>query len=80
MGVKRTSELIEKITWGLIIAIVVLCIAASFTLKGGSATNLNDTELRDKINTAPAAQQPIAPAAAPAQQPATAPANEAPAN
>ncbi|MES2838386.1 MAG: preprotein translocase subunit SecG [Bacteroidota bacterium] len=81
MGVKRTSELIEKITWALIIAIVVLCIAASFTLKGGSSSNLNDTELREKINGAPAAQQqPVAPAAAPAQQPAAAPANEAPAN
>lgn len=75
MGVKRTSELIEKVTWGLVIAILVLCIAASFSMKGGSSANTNDTELREKINSAPA-QQPVDPS--PIQQPNAAPANEAP--
>lgn len=77
MGVKRTSELIEKITWGLVIGILVLCIAASFSMKGGSSVNLNDTELREKINNSPA-QQPIAPEAPTQPQPAGTPANEAP--
>jgi len=84
MGVQKTSELIEKVTWGLVIALFVLCISLSFVIKSSTgASTAKDTELRDRINNtatpaapkqgpAPAAQQPATaePAAQPAAQPA----------
>jgi preprotein translocase subunit SecG len=64
MGVKKTSELIEKITWALAIALVIFCVATTFT-GDGKKTQLQDTELREKIDNGPAGQQPQ-PQAAPA--------------
>lgn len=78
MGVQKTSELIEKVTWGLVIALFVLCISLSFVIKSGSGTvTAKDTQLRDRINNtatpapaksapAPAANQPAATEPAPA--------------
>jgi preprotein translocase subunit SecG len=38
MGVRRTSEFIEKLTWGLAIAIIVLSLSSNmFVSTGGSA-------------------------------------------
>jgi preprotein translocase subunit SecG len=51
MGVQKTTELIEKVTWGLAIALVVLSIAASFVFKS-SGVVVKDTELREKIENA----------------------------
>jgi len=71
MGVKKTSELIEKITWGLAIALVVLSILTSFVSTGGKV-QAGDTELREKVDNVALPQQPQQqPAqqqAAPAQQ------------
>lgn len=82
MGVQKTSELIEKVTWGLVITLFVLCISLSFVVKSSMGTGVaKDTELRDRINNTatPAAPKP-APAPAPAaQQPAAQPAAEQPA-
>jgi preprotein translocase subunit SecG len=71
MGVQKTSELIEKVTWGLAIALVVLSISASFLYKSSGVT-IKDTELRNKIDNAKT-QKPVqnmptqnAPAPAPA--------------
>lgn len=36
-GAARSADLIEKLTWGLAIALFVLCIAATFVVGGGSA-------------------------------------------
>ncbi|MCC6252480.1 MAG: preprotein translocase subunit SecG [Bacteroidia bacterium] len=64
MGVKRTSELIEKITWGLVIALFVLCIALTFATNSSTGTNTaKDTELRDRINNAPTSTPAPMPAA-----------------
>ena len=35
-GAARSADLIEKMTWGLAIALFVLCIAATFIVGGGS--------------------------------------------
>jgi preprotein translocase subunit SecG len=82
MGVQKTSELIEKVTWGLVISLFVLCISLSFVIKSSTGTSAaQDTELRDRINNtaapaapkqapAPATQQPAADQKAPAAQPA----------
>lgn len=80
MGVQKTSELIEKVTWGLVISLFVLCISLSFVIKSSTGAGVaKDTELRDRINNAatpatpkqapaPAAQQPAAEQPAPATQ------------
>lgn len=33
MGVRKTTEMIEKVTWGLAIAILVLCLSCAFITK-----------------------------------------------
>jgi len=64
MGVKKTSEFIEKLTWGLVCSLVVLCVTASFTLPTKSESGINSSmqEQIDNAGTAPVTQ--------PAQQPA----------
>jgi preprotein translocase subunit SecG len=52
MGVKKTTEVIEKITWGLAIGLLLFCMALSFVIKAGSTGAAKDTELRDKIERA----------------------------
>ncbi|MFN5209137.1 MAG: preprotein translocase subunit SecG [Bacteroidota bacterium] len=49
MGVQKTSEVIEKITWGLAISLVVLSIAASFVYKSGTSAIQKESELKEKI-------------------------------
>ncbi|HHM20802.1 MAG TPA: preprotein translocase subunit SecG [Bacteroidetes bacterium] len=36
-GAARSADLIEKLTWGLAIALFVLCIVATFLVGGGNA-------------------------------------------
>jgi preprotein translocase subunit SecG len=49
MGVKKTSEVIEKMTWGLAIGLLVFSMILTFLYKSGSATVAKDTELREKL-------------------------------
>ncbi len=37
-GAARSADLIEKMTWGLAIALFVLCVAATFLVGGGGET------------------------------------------
>lgn len=39
MGVRKTTDFLEKTTWGLAATIVVLCIATAYVLPRGSAQN-----------------------------------------
>lgn len=76
MGVQKTTEVIEKITWGLVIALVILSIVASFVYKSSSSGVSKDTELREKIENTkstpiknfPAGTENTAPAPAPASK------------
>ncbi|SDJ94012.1 preprotein translocase subunit SecG [Catalinimonas alkaloidigena] len=36
MGVKRTNDLLEKVTWGFAIAIMVLCISSGFIVNNST--------------------------------------------
>ncbi len=36
MGVKRTNELVEKVTWGLAIALLVLALSSNLFISGSS--------------------------------------------
>ncbi|MDJ1472955.1 preprotein translocase subunit SecG [Cytophagaceae bacterium DM2B3-1] len=68
MGVKRTSDLLERLTWGFAIAIMALVLSTAFVAPTGQATNEDGTVniKRNRTKSAPAIQQP-----APAPQPAT---------
>lgn len=39
MGVRKTTDFLEKTTWGLAAVIVVLCIATAYTLPRGNVGN-----------------------------------------
>ncbi|TGE24175.1 preprotein translocase subunit SecG [Hymenobacter aquaticus] len=90
MGVKRTGDLLERLTWGFAIGMMVLTLG-THVLNGtsdaaGPVRSVNQQRaLEAKLPTAPATPAPAAPgapapapaaapAAAPAQQPATTPA------
>lgn len=44
-GVRRTADFLEKATWGLAIALVLLCLAS--TASQDSVTNANNSEFGD---------------------------------
>ena len=77
MGVRQTTDFLEKATWTLAGALVVLCLISSVTIpKNVKQGNALDTEMRSQIEnvlpSAPAAEAPAA--AAPAEAPAETPA------
>ena len=86
VGVRQTADFIEKFTWGLAIAIVVLSLAVNIVVNSNKGAE--STGLEKKITSQPAAGVPAFPSSgafkqqpAPAQQqPAAEPAKEQPAN
>jgi preprotein translocase subunit SecG len=60
MGVKQTTDVLEKGTWIFASVIAVLCLFATFFMKGGGGS---DNDILDKINTKQSTSQP-----APVQQ------------
>lgn len=83
MGVKRSTDVIEKATWGFALVLIVLSLASNFFRPTSSGSdNSNDSRIKDAIeNTtvttpapAPAQEQPAAQSAQPAEtaQPAAA--------
>ena len=65
MGVKQTTDVLEKGTWIFAAVIAILCIVSTFFIEGGQ-------QVRDRIDNV--SNGPITPAA-PAQQPANNPNN-----
>ena len=60
IGVRRTGDLLEKLTWGFAIALVVLSLSTNLILDAGSSS------LQPRsVNQERASQQSTAPAAAP---------------
>ena len=84
MGVKKTTDFIERLTWGLAISLVVLCLIAGMTLPNKEERGLGST-MQEQIENAGASTPPQSRPAAPAQnqpaqnQPAS-PAQNTPAN
>jgi preprotein translocase subunit SecG len=68
MGVQKTGDFLEKGTWFLAIAVMVLALAVNVVAKGGSASTENSSlrEQAEKASkpstTAPIQQLPTAPA------------------
>lgn len=83
MGVRQTTDFLEKGTWILIIIIAGLCLFSSFFIPKTSATGVQKSEMNQDVNLPtppPAMQYPMsngAQSAQPAQQ--QAPAGTAPA-
>ncbi|MGI4886417.1 MAG: preprotein translocase subunit SecG [Janthinobacterium lividum] len=81
IGVKRSGDLLEKLTWGFAIALVVLSLGTHMLGQGvaGPARSVNQQRaLETKLPAAPALPARTAPVGAPAPG-ATAPATPAPA-
>ena len=70
-GVRQTTDILEKITWGLVAFIFVLSIVTTFTMKN----NVKEIDLTEEIEMAVPA--PEFPAALPAEEAPAAPASEA---
>jgi preprotein translocase subunit SecG len=50
MGVRKTADFLEKATWYLAIAVLVLALVSILVIpRGSSSTGAQDTELREKI-------------------------------
>ncbi|MES2730500.1 MAG: preprotein translocase subunit SecG [Bacteroidota bacterium] len=65
MGVKKTGDLLEQITWGLAISLMVLSLSTTLLVSQPAEEGVNKVN----IENAPQRQAP-APAQAPANQPA----------
>ncbi len=72
MGVRKTTDFLEKLTWGFAISMLVLAIIGNFVIPRNTGTN-NASIIEDQIQNVPAAQAP-ATAAQPAAQPGAQPA------
>jgi preprotein translocase subunit SecG len=63
MGVRKTTDFLEKLTWGFAISMLVLAMAGNFVLPKNAATG-NSSIIEEQIQNAPApAPAPAAPAA-----------------
>ena len=70
MGVKQTTDVLEKGTWVMAVAIALLCLFSSFFISGGKTTvNVDSGATAPKSAPAPAP-------AAPGTQPNTVPLNK----
>lgn len=72
MGVKKTTDFLEKATWTLAIALLVVCLAVNVFKPEAPANAVDQTELQeifDNTSAAPAAAP--TPSASPAAVPAT---------
>ena len=79
MGVRQTSDFLEKATWTLGGILVVLCLLSSITLPRNSKEGAPKSELENVIAPLPTVETPAATTDMPASSDAPAEATEAPA-
>ena len=74
MGVKKTTDFLEKATWTLAIALLVLCLTINMFKPEGVANTPDQSELQEIIDNSatPAPATNPAPSASPAAAPAAA--------
>lgn len=53
MGVRQTADFLEKLTWGLAIAIVVLSLAATMAMPSGDITRSNELLKQEALDKNP---------------------------
>ena len=78
MGVRQTSDFLEKATWTLGGILVVLCLLSSITLPKNSKEGTPKSELENVIAPLPTVETPAATTDMPASSDAPAEATEAP--
>ena len=61
MGVKKTTDFIERLTWGLAISLVVLCLIAGMALPNKEERGIG-TSMQEQIDNASTAPQQNRPA------------------
>lgn len=59
MGVKRTTDLVEKWTWGLAVGIMVLAIASGMFYTGGNAEDGPKSKIGEEVENASPVQTPV---------------------
>ena len=65
MGVRQTTDFLEKATWTMAIILVVLCLASSMSSpKNSRSEGVQDTQMREQIELNTPAQAPAAEAPA----------------
>ena len=70
MGVRRTNDFLEKATWGLAAALLILSIAASLSISHGGTTG--QSAIQEQIqNAVDPSEIPQIPTGVPADKPAT---------
>ena len=79
MGVRQTTDFLEKATWTIGGILVVLCLISSITLPKNSKEGAPKSELENVIAPLPAVETPAATTTMPAASEAPAEAAEAPA-
>ncbi len=58
MGVRKTADFLEKTTWTLAIILLILSLFSIFVIpRSGNAGDQFDTELREQLDSTPAAPQ-----------------------
>ena len=62
MGVKKTTDFIEKLTWGLVLTLIGLCLVAGMVLPSKDDRGAIGTKLQEQIENAQAAAKPNVPA------------------
>lgn len=62
MGVRQTTDFLEKATWTMAIILVVLCLVSSMSIKVNGTGDVQDSQIREQIElnmpAAPAADAP----------------------
>ena len=79
MGVRQTTDFLEKATWTIGGILVVLCLISSITLPKNSKEGAPKSELENVVAPLPAVETPAATTTMPAASETPAEATEAPA-
>ncbi|MBK5284730.1 MAG: preprotein translocase subunit SecG [Bacteroidia bacterium] len=71
MGVRKTTDFLEKFTWGLLISLIVFCLVGTIILPSGGQRGAQSIlqEKAENATTAPAQSQPSSQAPAQNAQP-----------
>jgi preprotein translocase subunit SecG len=71
MGVKKTTDFLEKATWTLAVALLVICLAVNMFKPSSDESPVQESAIQEQIDNSSTATPP---AAAPSASPAAAPA------
>ena len=80
MGVRKTTDFLEKFTWGMLIALIVFCLVGTIILPSGGQRGTQSIlqEKAENATTAPAPKPSSAPAPAQKGQPQPVQPNQTP--